>query len=256
MTNRIKGKRVIITGATSGIGEAMARQFAEMGCNLIITGRRRNRLVGLSDELIKNNDVSVANYAFDVRDRQACKDFAEQIDKQDIDILVNNAGLARGTDPIYDAEFDDWDTMIDTNVKGLLNLSRYIIPRMKKRNVGHVINIGSIASHESYAGGSVYAATKHAVKAITRATKLDLHGTRVRVSMISPGLVETEFSEVRFNGDKEKADRVYEGMVPLTGDDIAEIAIFVANRPTHVNIIDTIVFPVYQSSATTVYRDE
>lgn len=255
MTNRIKGKKVLITGATSGIGEAMARHFAEMGCNLIITGRRESRLVSLSDEITKNYDVSVVTSAFDVRDRQACIDFVEKLGTQEIDILINNAGLARGTDPIFAGDFEDWDTMIDTNVKGLLNISRLIIPGMKERNQGHVINIGSISSHEAYPGGSVYAATKHAVNAISKATKFDLHGTRVRVSMISPGLVETEFSEVRFGGDKKKADKVYEGMIPLTGDDIAEIAIFIANRPAHVNIVDTIVYPVYQSSATMVHRD-
>ncbi len=173
-----------------------------------------------------------------------------------MDILINNAGLALGTDPVFQASLDDWNTMIDTNIKGLLYISRLVSAQMKERNCGHIINIGSTAGHESYAGGVVYSATKHAVKAITEATKKDLHGSEVRVSMISPGLVETEFSEVRFGGDKEKAKKVYKGMKPLVAQDIAEIIVFVANRPAHVNIMDTIIYPVAQSSATMVHRDE
>lgn len=253
--NRIKGKTAVITGATAGIGHKTAELMAAEGVNLILTGRRQKRLQEIKEQLEEQFNVEVEIASFDVQDAEACRSFTDSLSKP-VDILVNNAGLAKGTDPVYDASFEDWNTMIDTNMKGLLYLSRLISPQMKERNTGHIINIGSTAGHESYAGGVVYSATKHAVKAITEATKKDLHGTQVRVSMISPGLVETEFSEVRYRGDKEKAAQVYEGMKPLVAEDIAEIIVFVANRPAHVNIMDTIIYPVAQSSATMVHRDE
>ncbi|MEX2603022.1 MAG: SDR family NAD(P)-dependent oxidoreductase [Gracilimonas sp.] len=255
MMNRLKGKTAIITGATSGIGFKTAELFADQGVHLIITGRRQNRLEEIKEDFEIRFDVNVQIAAFDVQDPEACKEFVSSLSGS-IDILVNNAGLAKGTDPVYHASFDDWNAMIDTNMKGLLYLSRLISPQMKERNTGHIINICSTAGHEAYAGGVVYSATKHAVKAITEATKKDLHGSEVRVSMVSPGLVETEFSEVRFGGDKEKAANVYKGIKPLVAQDIAEIILFVANRPAHVNILDTIIYPVAQSSATMVHRDE
>lgn len=254
MKNRLKGKSALVTGATSGIGEAVARQFAELGVNLIITGRRKERLDKLSTTLSDKYDVKVIIGVFDITDRSACEEFVNRLGSDPIDILVNNAGGAHGVDPVYSGNFEDWDTMIDTNVKGLLTMTRLISPGMKKRNAGHIINIGSIAGHEAYPGGVVYCAAKHAVTAITKSTKMDLSGTNVRVSQVSPGLVETEFSVVRFKGDQEKADKVYEGVDPLTADDIAEIVVFVANRPDHVNLLDTIVFPVAQSAATMVAR--
>lgn len=254
MKNRIEGKWAFITGATAGIGKATAQLFAEAGCHLILNGRRENRLKELKNTLEADYKVNVKLAAFDVRDRDAARQLLSLLD-QPIDILVNNAGLARGVDAVYDAQYDDWDTMVDTNIKGVLNMTRFISPRMKERNEGHIINIGSIAGHESYPGGSVYCATKHAVKAFTEATKKDLHGTNVRVSMVSPGLVETEFSEVRFKGDADRAGEVYEDMDPLVAEDIAEIVRFIANRPPHVNIMDTIVFPVAQSSSMMVSRD-
>ncbi len=253
--NRLEGKTVLITGATSGIGKATAELFAEQGCNLILTGRRKERLEDFSKYLISTYEVIVAFEVFDVRELDACKEFVDHL-ALDVDILINNAGLAVGVDPVQSGDFDDWDTMIDTNVKGLLAMSRLITPKMIERNSGHVINIGSTAGHEAYPGGVVYCATKHAVKAITEATKKDLHGTKIRVSMVSPGLVETEFSNVRFKGDDKRADSVYKGMEALTAQDIAEIIVFVANRPEHVNILDSIVMPVYQSSAQMVHRDE
>ncbi|MDR9418462.1 SDR family NAD(P)-dependent oxidoreductase [Gracilimonas sp.] len=253
--NRIEGKTAIITGATAGIGYKTAELMAVEGVKLILTGRREKRLQEIKNQLTEQYNTTVDVASFDVQDAEACRSFVESLSTP-VDILINNAGLAKGTDPVYGASFDDWNTMIDTNMKGLLYLSRLISPQMRERNTGHIINIGSTAGHESYAGGVVYSATKHAVKAITEATKKDLHGTDVRVSMISPGLVETEFSEVRFRGDKEKAAKVYEGMKPLTPEDIAEIIVFVANRPAHVNIMDTIIYPVSQSSATMVHRDE
>jgi NADP-dependent 3-hydroxy acid dehydrogenase YdfG len=253
MKERLKDKLALITGATAGIGEATARIFARSGCNLAINGRREDRLLSLKKELEGEYDIEVAAGVFDIRDRDACAEFLESLISP-VDILVNNAGLAKGVDAVYDASFDDWDTMVDTNIKGLLTMTRLITPAMKQRNSGHVINIGSIAGHEAYPGGSVYCATKHAVKAITEATKKDLHGTAVRVSMVSPGLVETEFSNVRFKGDEERAEKVYEGYKALTAVDIAEIVHFIANRPSHVNIMDTIVFPVAQSSASMVHK--
>lgn len=253
--NRLKGKSAIVTGATSGIGMKTAELLAAEGVNVILTGRRKERLEEIAASLKEEYGVEVQTSAFDVRDQDACKDFVGSLSTS-IDILVNNAGLAKGTDPVYSAHFEDWDVMIDTNVKGLLYLSRLILPLMKERNTGHIINVSSTAGHESYAGGVVYTATKHAVKAITESTKKDLHGTDVRVSMVSPGLVQTEFSEVRFDGDKEKAADVYKGLKPLVAQDIAEIIVFVANRPAHVNIMDTIIYPVSQSSATMVHREE
>lgn len=255
MKNRIDGQWALITGASAGIGKAIARIFARSGCNLALTARRDERLKSLKQELESAGSPRVVYGAFDIRDRQACRNFLDTLEAP-VDILVNNAGLARGVDAVYEADFEDWDTMIDTNIKGLLTMTRYVTAPMKQRNSGHVINIGSIAGHEAYAGGSVYCATKHAVKAITEATKKDLHGTSVRVSMVSPGLVETEFSSVRFKGEQEQADKVYRGMSPLTGDDIAEVVHFIANRPPHVNIMDTVVFPVAQSSSAMVARDE
>lgn len=255
MKNRIKGDWVVITGATAGIGRSSAWQFGEYECNLVLTGRRQERLETLKQELEDTYPIQVQTSSFDIRDREACREFVDSIE-QPVDILVNNAGLALGMDAVYEANLEDWDVMLDTNVKGLLAMTRYFSEKMKERDSGHIINLGSTASHTGYAGGSVYCATKHAVKAITEATKKDLHGTSVRVSMISPGAVETEFSKVRFKGDEEQADEVYEGMQPLTPQDIAEIIVFVANRPRHVNIIDTIIYSINQSSATMIYRDD
>ena len=253
-TDRLQNKWTVITGATSGIGKACAELFAGAGSHLVLTGRRMERLESLKKDLEATHSVTVRISAFDVRDRQACTDFVDNLHNP-VDVLINNAGLAVGKDPVDQAEFDDWDRMIDTNVKGLLTMTRLITPGMKERNSGHIINIGSIAGHEAYAGGVVYCATKHAVDAITKSTKKDLHGTAIRVGAVSPGLVETEFSNVRFKGDDESADKVYEGMEPLTGRNIAEIVLFMASRPDHVNILDSIVYPVQQSASTLVDRN-
>jgi 3-hydroxy acid dehydrogenase / malonic semialdehyde reductase len=253
--NRLKSKRVLITGATSGIGRASAEQFAEAGSDLVLTGRREGRLQELKADLQSSHDIEVQLFCFDVRDREECRKCVESLEAP-VDILLNNAGLASGLDSIDQADFEDWDKMIDTNIKGLLSMTRFVSAKMRERNEGHIINIGSIAGYEAYPGGSVYCGTKHAVKAITQAAKMDLTGTNIRVSAVSPGLVDTEFSEVRFHGDKEKAEKVYENLQPLTAADIAEIVLFVANRPSHVNILDTIIFPVHQSSATLVHRSE
>lgn len=251
--DRIKNKWTLITGATSGIGKAAALLFAESGSNLVLTGRREENLSNLKMNLVNSLDVEVQTSAFDITDRDACERFVEDLENP-MDILVNNAGLASGKDPVDSADFFDWDRMIDTNIKGLLNITRFISPAMRKRNSGHIINIGSIAGHETYPGGSVYCATKHAVDALTKSMKKDFHGTEVRVSSVSPGLVETEFSNVRFHGDEKKAGKVYKNMKPLTAGDVAEVILFTATRPPHVNILDTIVLPVDQSSSTMVYR--
>ncbi len=253
--NRLKNKWVLITGATSGIGRDAAILFARNGANVIITGRRQNRLDELKQKLTEETGSEIFAFCFDVRDRETCRKCVDSI-KHPVDILVNNAGLASGKDPVDLADFEDWDKMIDTNIKGLLSMTRFISDKMRQRNEGHIINVGSIAGHEAYPGGSVYCGTKHAVKAITQATKMDLTGTNIRVSAVSPGLVDTEFSEVRFHGNKEKAKDVYKNLKPLSGMDVAEIILFVANRPPHVNILDTIVLPVHQSSATLVHRSE
>ena len=253
--NRLKNKWVLITGATSGIGRETARLFAQNEANIIITGRREVRLNELKKELLSKTTSEIIPFSFDVRDREACKKCVDSI-KTPIDVLINNAGLASGKDPIDQADFEDWDKMIDTNIKGLLSMTRFVSERMRERNEGHIINVGSIAGYEAYPGGSVYCGTKHAVRAITQAAKMDLLGTDIRVSAVSPGLVDTEFSEVRFHGNKNKADDVYKNLEPLTGMDVAEIIYFVANRPPHVNILDTIIFPVHQSSATLVHRSE
>ncbi len=253
--NRIKGKYCLITGATSGIGLASAEMFAEYGCNLGLTGRRKDKLERLKKRLETEYQVDVDIFPFDIRDREACKTCVDSINTP-INILLNNAGLASGKDPVHEADFSDWDAMIDTNLKGLLSMTRFVSAKMRERNEGHIINIGSVAGHQAYPGGSVYCATKHGVKAITESTKMDLKDTAVRVSSVSPGLVETEFSKVRFHGDEEAADQVYKNLQPLTAKDIAEIILFTANRPPHVNILDTLVYPVAQSSATIIHRDD
>lgn len=254
--NRLKGKTIVITGATSGIGKASAFMFAEMGTHLFLTGRRAERLQQIQQEISDRfSECTVSIFSFDVSNYEECERFVEQLPDK-VDVLLNNAGLALGTDAVFDLKKEDADQMIDVNIKGVLSLTQLISPKMKQQNSGHIINVSSTAAHEAYAGGVVYCATKHALKAITDSTKKDLHGTNIRVSMVSPGLVETEFSNVRFKGDDQKASSIYKGLKPLVADDIAEIILFVANRPPHVNIMDTIIYPVYQSSPTMVYRDE
>ena len=229
-------KTVLITGATSGIGLACARKFAENGDKLILTGRNEHRLAELKKEL----DTEVITLAFDVRDRDKAKKYLNELPEpwQDIDVLVNNAGLALGLEPEYEGNLDDWETMIDTNIKGLLTMTRLIVPGMVKRNSGHIINIGSVAGDAAYAGGNVYCATKAAVKALTDGLRIDVADTAIRVTNLKPGLVETNFSNIRFHGDHERAAKLYQGIKPLTGDDIADVAVYAANAPAHVQIAD------------------
>ncbi|MGF1537999.1 MAG: SDR family oxidoreductase [Elainellaceae cyanobacterium] len=247
-------KTILITGASSGIGEACARVFAQAGARLILAARRRDRLQALAQTFAVDTHL----LPLDVRDREAVFQAIAALpaEWQAIDILVNNAGLSRGLDKLHEAELQDWEEMIDTNVKGLLYVTRAVVPGMVARSQGHVINLGSIAGHETYPGGSVYCATKSAVMALTEGLKLDLLGTPIRVSSVDPGLVETEFSDVRFRGDGDRAKTVYQNMTPLTPQDIAEIILFCATRPPHVNISDILVVPTDQSSATRVHRQK
>ncbi|MCI6160200.1 MAG: SDR family oxidoreductase [Prevotellaceae bacterium] len=249
-------KTVMITGATSGIGEACARKFAEGGYRLILTGRNEEKLSSMKAALEKEG-TQVYLLKYDVRDRKACKDAVEAIpaEWQSIDVLVNNAGLALGLEKEYLGDVDDWEIMIDTNIKGLLYMTRLIVPGMVKRNKGHVINIGSVAGDYAYAGGGVYCATKAAVKVLTDGLRVDVAETAVRVTNLKPGLVETNFSVTRFHGDKERADNVYKGIKPLTGDDIADVAFYAASAPEHVQIAEVLILATHQASGTVVYRD-
>lgn len=255
--NRIKGKTVLITGASSGIGEASARAFASFGADLILCARREERLSSIKADLEKKEGVSVRTKVLDVRNREAVEGFAADLEADGAipDVLLNNAGKALGLHLLHEGLVEDWEDMMDTNVKGLLYMSRSILPAMIKRNSGHVVNIGSVAGHQVYQKGAVYNASKFAVKALNEGMSLDLLGTRIKVTSIDPGLVETEFSEVRFHGDKDRAETVYEGYDPLTAEDIADIITYVVNTPEHVNILDLIVLPTAQRSAHMVHKE-
>jgi len=246
----------LITGATSGIGEATARIFSNHGIDLIICGRREKRLQSL--QAILSQKVKVYTLAFDVRDKDNVFQMIEDLPAEwkKIDILINNAGNAHGYDPIHEGSLDDWESMIDINVKGLLYVSKAVIPGMVERRSGHVINIGSIAGKEVYPNGNVYCASKHAVDAINNGMRIDLNQYGIKVSQVNPGLVDTEFSMVRFKGDKQRSDSVYKGIKPLTGDDIADLILFIVTRPAHVNISDSIIFPTAQASSSLVNRDQ
>lgn len=248
---------VLITGASAGIGAACARAFAARGARLLLAARRTDRLETLAEELRQTHGTESHPLALDVRDSVEVTALLGGLPPEwsVIDVLVNNAGLGRGLEPLQEGRTEDWDEMIDTNLKGLLYTTRAVIPGMTERGRGHVVNIGSVAGHEVYPGGAVYCATKHAVDAITRGLRMDLLGTGVRVSTVDPGMVETEFSTVRFGGDRERADRVYAGMTPLTPDDVAEAVVWCATRPPHVNVDQIILKPTDQASATRVHRE-
>ncbi len=252
MSYDLTGKIVLVTGASSGIGEACARAFAAAGAKLILAARRMKRLQALAAEL----KAPTYLIELDVRDQPAVQRAIDGLpaEWQAVDILLNNAGLSRALTRLHQYDISDIDEMVDTNVKGLLYVTRAVAPGMVARQRGHIINIGSIAGHATYPNGAVYCATKAAVKSISEGLKLDLNGTPVRVSSVDPGLVETEFSIVRFHGDKARADQVYDGMRPLTGADVADVVLFCATRPPHVNINDVVMMPVAQSSTGLVYR--
>ena len=245
----------LVTGATSGIGEACARKLAMIGYNMIITGRRADRLDALAQELSAMG-VGVVTLEFDVRDRDAATAAIQGLpaEWQEIDVLVNNAGGAWGLEPEYEGNYEDWDTMIDTNIKGLLTMTRLIVPGMVQRDHGHVVNIGSVAGDAAYGGGNVYCATKSAVKALSDGLRIDVAHTSVRVTNIKPGLVETNFSVTRFHGDKERVDGVYKGIQPLTGVDIAECVAFAVSAPAHVQVAELLVLATHQASGSVIHR--
>jgi serine 3-dehydrogenase len=254
----MNGKTVLITGASAGIGRACAEVFAEAGAKVIISARRLDKIDELAAELIDKYTTEVLAVQCDVRNyaevEEAFGDLPEEW--SEIDVLINNAGLARGLEKVHEGVLRNWEEMIDTNVKGLLYVSRVILPAMVSRGKGDVINIGSIAGHEVYPGGNVYCGSKHAERAISKGMTIDLNGTGVRVTSIDPGMVETEFSLVRFHGDEEKAENVYKGFDPLTGRDVAEIALFCATRPPHVNLQSILVTPTAQATSTMTHKEQ
>lgn len=247
---------VLITGATSGIGEATARAFAAAGARLVLAARRAKRLDDLAADLADRHDTESHRVVLDVRDAGVVTRKLEDLPEEwaSIDVLVNNAGLSRGLEKVHEGSISDWDEMIDTNVKGLLYVTRAVVPGMVERGHGHVINVGSISGHEVYPGGAVYCATKHAVAAITRGLRIDLLGTPLRVTTVDPGMVETEFSVVRFHGDRERAAQVYENVQPLTAEDVADAILYAATRPPHVNVDQVVVMATAQAGATMVHR--
>ena len=248
-------KIVLITGATSGIGLGCARKFAENGDRLILTGRNEKRLDEIRKEL-EAKGAKVMILAFDVRNPETAKKYIHNLPAEwrDIDVLVNNAGLALGLEPEYEGDLDDWSTMIDTNIKGLLTMTRLVVPGMVARNNGHIINVGSVAGDAAYAGGNVYCATKAAVKALSDGLRIDVANTAIRVTNLKPGLVETNFSNIRFKGDTERAAKLYTGIKPLTGDDIADVAVYAANAPEHVQIAEVLILATHQASGSVIVR--
>jgi len=248
----------LITGATSGIGEATAEILAKNNFDLILTGRRKERLVELQAKLQQETNCEVINLPFDIRDKAATKSAFNGMPEKwkAIEVLINNAGLAVGMDTIDEGVVDDWERMIDTNIKGLLYITRIVTPLMVQRKSGHIVNLSSIAGKEAYAMGNVYCATKHAVQALTQGMRIDLVKHGIKVSSIAPGAVETEFSMVRFKGDTAKADGVYKGFVPLYANDIAETILFMVTRPAHVNIDDVLIMPTSQAFSRVIHREE
>lgn len=252
----IKDKTVLITGASSGIGTACAHAFAEQGARLILCARRKKRLDELADALRETHQIEIYTIELDVTQAAQVEQSINQLPQQwqAIDILINNAGLAAGLDKFQDAHLSDWERMIDTNIKGLLYVTKAVIGTMVKRNTGHIINVGSTAGHTVYPKGNVYCASKHAVGAITKGLKLDLHGTQVRVSTVDPGIVETEFYQVRFHGDKKKAGAILDSLTPLSPTDVADAILYCATRPIHVNINEIIMMPTEQGSASAISK--
>uniref|UniRef100_A0A1D1YZ33 Putative oxidoreductase C521.03 n=1 Tax=Anthurium amnicola TaxID=1678845 RepID=A0A1D1YZ33_9ARAE len=254
---RLEGKNVLITGASAGIGEACAKEFAKAGSNLILTARRIERLEKIREEFSQTYpSIKIFTYQLDVREKAKVDQLVAALpsDLKNVDVLVNNAGLVIGMEKVENVTNEAIETMIDTNVKGLLYVTQAILPIMKERQKGHIINVGSVSGTQVYVNGGVYCATKHAVDAISRTLLLELADTPIKVTQINPGMVETEFSVVRFGGDKTRADKVYEGLQPLTGEDIADTIVFAASRPDHVNIADVLIYPVNQGAVTTIHR--
>lgn len=253
----MENKIVLITGATSGIGEGCARKFASKGASLILNGRNRQKLDDLKAELESSCGIEVLTLPFDVRDRNAAAEALASLQGKwkEIDVLVNNAGLVIGVDKEFEGSLDEWDIVIDTNIKALLAMTRMVVPGMIERGRGHIINIGSIAGEAAYPGGSVYCATKAAVKALSDGLRIDLVDTPLRVTNIKPGMVETNFTVVRYRGDKQRADDFYKGIRPLTGDDVAETVYFAASLPEHIQVAEILVMPTNQATGTIAYRE-
>jgi len=253
----LQGRWILVTGASAGIGEACSHRFAESGANLVLWARRVDRLEALATELRDRYGTGIESRQVDVRDRDlVIREAAALVESGRVpDVLLNNAGLASGFDPIHEGDYADWDRMIDTNVKGLLNVTRELLPHMMARGTGHVVNIGSTAGHQVYPKGNVYNASKFAVKALTEGINLDVAGTKVRVSSVDPGFVRTEFSNVRFHGDDERAEGVYQGFDPLTAEDVADCVYFVVTRPPHVNVFDMVLLPTAQRNVYVLDRD-
>lgn len=256
--NRLKGKNIVITGASSGIGRVCAEKCASLKANLVLIARRISRLTDLKEELEKKYGISVMTLKIDVTDREEVQNLERELRSASIhpDVLINSAGMASGNDRLYEGRFEDWDRMIDTNIKGLLNISRIIIPLMVERDRGHVINISSIAGHQVYPKGNVYSATKFAVRVLTESMNADLLGTSIRVSCISPGMVRTEFSDVWFSGDKEKVEKLYKGYTPLAAEDVADAILFVINAPEHVNVLEIFLVPTAQRNSYSLHRKD
>jgi serine 3-dehydrogenase len=256
--NDLRGRLILVTGASAGIGEACARRFASDGANLVLWARRVERLRSLASELAAEDSVEVETRRVDVRDRALVgREAAALIEAGRVpDVILNNAGLASGLDVIHEGDYADWDRMIDTNVKGLLNVTRELLPHLVSRGTGHVVNIGSTAGHQVYPKGNVYNATKFAVKALTEGMNLDVAGTSVRISSVDPGFVHTEFSSVRFHGDDDRAESVYQGFDPLTAEDVADCVHFVVTRPPHVNVFDLVLLPTAQRNVYVLDRDD
>ncbi|WP_207384306.1 SDR family oxidoreductase [Legionella yabuuchiae] len=256
IVKQLNNKVVLITGASSGIGTVCAEQFAQAGANLLLCARRISIIKALASDLQKQYDISAHAFELDVRSEQQVRDAIHDLPQvwKSIDILVNNAGLAAGLDPIQSGDSGDWEAMIDTNIKGLLYVTRAVLPGMIERDLGHIINIGSIAGHQVYPKGGVYCATKHAVNALSQGLRLDLSGTKVRVSSVDPGAVETNFSLVRFKGDEQKAQAVYKGFQPLTPEDVADAILYCASRPEHVNVSEILIMPTAQAAASMITR--
>lgn len=255
---KLRGKTVLVTGASAGIGLSVATEFARAGCRLILVARRQTRLEELARKLESEHGAACLCLPVDLLDRTATLAALEGLGPSwsCVDILVNNAGMVRGLDPLYAGRLEDWDEILDTNVKALLTVTRWTLPHMLERGSGHVINLGSISGYETYPGGAVYCASKFAVRALTHGLKMDLLGTPIRVTSIDPGLVETEFSLVRYRGDVERARLPYRGLKPLGGDDIAEAVVWCATRPAHVNILNVVILPTDQASTSLVHRSQ
>ncbi|MBR3303911.1 MAG: SDR family NAD(P)-dependent oxidoreductase [Bacteroidales bacterium] len=252
-------KTALITGATSGIGKACAIRFAQGGYDIILTGRTKEKVTKAQREILELcPNVEVFPLIFDVRDNAAATKAIASLpeDWREIDVLVNNAGLALGLDSEFEGNLDDWEIMIDTNIKGLLYMTRLVVPMMVTRRCGHIINIGSVAGDAAYANGNVYCATKAAVKALSDGLRIDLAHTPLRVTNLKPGLVETNFSTTRFHGDTQRAEKVYKGIKPLSGADIADVAFYAASAPAHVQIAEVLILPTHQASGSVIYRED